>query len=127
MIYGQTGYSLGGPDLVNAIDLRNCPLSNCQSRDVADDDFAACLRADHSSRNELGGANALVSKLQPGLGELAAPPRRTVFLTEPNKRRVPFLSRQSGHMLRIHPSGEYLRTVPGTASVDRVHGLNGSC
>jgi hypothetical protein len=38
MIYGETGYSLGfGLELVT-IDVGNCPLSPCQSRDVADED-----------------------------------------------------------------------------------------
>ena len=37
------------------------------------------------------------SELQPGLVDLAAPPRKTVFSHEPNKRHVPFLARRSGH------------------------------
>src|ERR1700723_964720 len=80
-------------------------------------------RASVSTANS---SSALLSELQPDLGDSPAPPRRTVFEHEPNKRRIPFSARQSGHKPRIHPFGECLRTVPGTASAHRVHGLDGS-
>jgi hypothetical protein len=61
------------------------------------------------------------SELQPGLVDLTAPPRKTVFWHEPNKRHVPFSSRRSGHKPRNRQFGECLRTVPGTCNHTPLH------
>jgi len=47
-------------------------------------------------------------------------------LHETNKRHIPFSTRRFGHRLHSRRFGECLRTVPGTASARRVHGLDKS-
>ena len=59
------------------------------------------------------------SGLRPGLVDLAAPPRRTVFWHEPNKRRVPFPTHRFGRRPNIRRFGECLRTVVKSVSPKR--------
>src|ERR1019366_3733136 len=62
MISGQTGYSLGfGLELSLTIDVGNCPLSSVNRGTWLTKTSLYDLPANHSSRNELGSSNALVS------------------------------------------------------------------